>query len=130
MRPDIFKSGTTKYKHEDIEKLLNKENYEIFVVVDSKKVVGHAMCEIQNTRENNNMYPFKIYYLDDFCIDESARSKGYGQKLFDFVKERAKELGCYEITLNSWAGNEAAECFYKKMGLSPKVVTLEYILNK
>ena len=28
----------------------------------------------------------------------------------------AKRLGCYEVTLNVWAGNTSAEKFYEKMG--------------
>ena len=40
--------------------------------------------------------------------------------LFEYVKGEAKRLGCYEVTLNVWAGNTSAEKFYEKMGLKPK----------
>lgn len=51
-----------------------------------------------------------------------------GEKLFVHVKEEAKRLGCYEVTLNVWAGNTSAEKFYEKMGLKTKEQQMEYIL--
>lgn len=48
--------------------------------------------------------------------------------MFVHVKEEAKRLGCYEVTLNVWAGNTSAEKFYEKMGLKTKEQQMEYIL--
>ena len=45
-----------------------------------------------------------------------------------YVKQQAKELGCYEVTLNVWAGNTPAEHFYEKMGMKTKERQMEYIL--
>lgn len=39
---------------------------------------------------------------------------------FEYVKSEAKQLGCYEVTLNVWAGNTPAEKFYEKMGMQNK----------
>ena len=46
--------------------------------------------------------------------------------IFNYLKEEAKRLGYEEITLNSWEGNEAANAFYKKMGLKVRSSILEY----
>ena len=46
----------------------------------------------------------------------------------DYVKQQAKALGCYEVTLNVWAGNTSAEHFYEKMGMKTKERQMEYIL--
>ena len=43
-------------------------------------------------------------------------------------KQQAKEQGCYEVTLNVWAGNTSAEHFYEKMGMKTKERQMEYIL--
>ena len=51
-----------------------------------------------------------------------------GESLFEYVKQQAKELGCYEVTLNVWAGNTPAEHFYEKMGMKTKERQMEYIL--
>ena len=44
----------------------------------------------------------------------------------DSVKH--KRMGCYEVTLNVWAGNTSAEKFYEKMGMKTKERQMEYIL--
>ena len=51
-----------------------------------------------------------------------------GELLFEYVKNEAKHLGCYEVTLNVWSGNTSAEKFYEKMGLKTKERQMEYIL--
>ena len=53
---------------------------------------------------------------------------GIGESLFEYVKSEAKQLGCYEVTLNVWAGNTPAEKFYEKMGMRTKERQMEYIL--
>ena len=127
IRPDIFKSGKTKYtKEELVDKIKNDL---IFVAEEDKKVIAHLFLELQTTENNNNMKPLKILYIDDICVDQEYTNGGVGSKLFDFVKEKAKELNCYEITLHLWEGNEAAEKFYFKQGMKVKSKTLEYIIK-
>ena len=52
-----------------------------------------------------------------------------GERLFEYVKNEAKRMGCYEVTLNVWAGNTSAEKFYEKMGMKTKERQMEYILE-
>ena len=126
-RPDIFQSGTTKYTKEQLADKIEKEM--IFVAVDQEKVIGHLFLELQSTETNNNMKPLKILYIDDICVDKDHTNSGVGSKLFDFVKEKAKDLDCYEITLNLWEGNEVAEKFYLNKGFKTKSKILEYIIK-
>lgn len=67
-------------------------------------------------------------FIDDLCVDEHARGMRVGEQLFTYVKEEAKRLGCYEVTLNVWEGNDSARGFYERMGLKPKETQMEYIL--
>ena len=60
--------------------------------------------------------------------DVQARGQHIGESLFEYVKQQAKEQGCYEVTLNVWAGNTSAEHFYEKMGMKTKERQMEYIL--
>ena len=61
-------------------------------------------------------------------MDESERGKKVGRQLFEYVKEEARRLGCYEVSLNVWEGNDAARKFYEKMGMKPKETQMEIIL--
>ena len=65
---------------------------------------------------------------DILCIDQEARGQHIGESLFEYVKNEAKQLGCYEVTLNVWTGNTSAEKFYEKMGMRTKERQMEYIL--
>ena len=127
MRPDIFQSGKTKYTKEVLKRKI--ENEMIYVAEEDKKVIGHLFLELQSTENNNNMKPLKILYIDDICVDKNHTNGGVGSKLFDFVKEKAKDLGCYEITLNFWEGNKNAEKFYLNKGFKTKSKILEYIIK-
>lgn len=129
IRPDIFIPGTTKYTHEELAEMFTDENRRIYVAADENdNVIGYAFCEIrQNRREN--MVPFKSFYIDDFCVDAAARGSHVGQTLFEHVKREAAAMGCYEISLNVWSGNDTARKFYDKMGFTEKSATMEYILQ-
>ena len=70
----------------------------------------------------------KTLYIDDICVDETARGKHIGQALYEFVRDYARSIGCYNITLNVWEGNDAAFSFYKSMGMQVQKTGMESIL--
>ena len=129
IRPDIFISGTTKYTRSDLlEKLANDEE-PIYVAVDENdEVMGYAFCALKQQPFSTNMVPFKSLYIDDLCVDSNYRGQHIGEQLFEHVKAEAKRLGCYEVTLAVWAGNDGAEKFYEKIGMKTKERMMEYIL--
>ena len=128
IRPDIFQTGTTKYTENEVEGLIKSESRRTYVAVDDNDVlIGFALCEVRNIA-SHNMVPRKEMHIDDICVDGSARGQHIGSQLFDHVKREAKKLGCYEITLNVWEGNNSAKAFYDKMQMKPKSTTMELIL--
>ena len=129
IRPDIFIPGTTKYTADELTELLKNAEKPIYVAADEDDVcMGYAFCQLQEQPFSNNMVQFKSLFIDDLCVDKNTRGQHIGEKLFEHVKSEAKRLGCYEVTLNVWAGNTSAEKFYEKMGLKTKERQLEYIL--
>ena len=86
------------------------------------------MCEIRIP--TSNMYPNKIFHLDDLCVDEKYRHQGIGEALYKMVVNEVKEQDCYEVTLNAWPGNEAAIKFYEKMGMKTRSIIMEDIIKK
>ena len=129
IRPDIFIPGTTKYTVEELTELLKNKEKPIYVAVNESDVcVGYAFCQLQKQPFSNNMVQFKSLFIDDLCVDQEARGQHIGESLFEYVKSEAKQLGCYEVTLNVWAGNISAEKFYEKMGMFVKETQMETIL--
>jgi ribosomal protein S18 acetylase RimI-like enzyme len=127
-RPDIFISGTTKYTHDELKTMVEDDTNPIYVAVDADDiVVGYAFCQLKQPH-SNCMAEHKTLYIDDLCVDEKARGQHVGESLFEYVKEEAKKIGCSAITLNVWRGNDSAECFYEKMGMSIRSKTMEFLL--
>ena len=105
IRPDVFIPGTTKYTDSELKELLEQEDKPIYVAAGEDDVcMGYAFCQLK------------------------TRGQHIGESLFEYVKQQAKKLGCYEVTLNVWAGNTSAESFYEKMGMKTKERQMEYIL--
>ena len=98
------------------------------VVEENGEVLGYAFCVITQHINNNILTDIKSLYIDDLCVDENARGKHIGTELYNYVLDYAKEIGCYNITLNVWSLNESAMKFYEKCGLNPQKTTLEKIL--
>ena len=129
IRPDLFKPYTTKYNEQELEDLLNDDSKPIFVY-DDGDVLGHAFCQINEVRNHALLQNVKTLYIDDICVDEQARGKHIGKALYEFVRDYAQSIGCYNITLNVWEGNDSAYCLYKNMGMKVQKTGMEVILEK
>lgn len=127
LRPDIFKIGT-KYNKDELINLLNDEKCKIFVYVEDDKVLGYAFTFIKQEKDDNILTPIKSLYIDDLCVDNKYHRKQIGTKLFNYVSKYAKEIGCYNLTLNVYYDNKEALEFYKKVGLNIQKIGMEKIL--
>ena len=121
LRPDLFKPHTTKYNEQELTSLLKDENKPIFVYVD--------FCQVSEVKDNQLLEDIKTLYIDDICVDENARGKHIGKALYEHVRNYAESIGCNNITLNVWEGNDPAWHFYKDMGMQVQKTTMEIILK-
>ena len=129
IRPDIFVPGTTKYNKDDLSRMFADDQRPVYVATDPEdRVVGYAFCQLQEPPFASTMIPRRIMFIDDLCVDEAARGSHIATSLFEFVKAEAAKLGCYEITLNVWEGNDGALKFYQAMGMKPKETQMEFII--
>ena len=127
IRPDIFKPGLRKYDDAALREILKDESRPIFVYDEGEGTVGYAFCEMQNYGDAN-LQKRKTLYIDDLCVDERARGKGIGRRLYLHVCEWARAQGCYDLTLNVWEGNDGARRFYESMGMRVLKTGMETIL--
>ena len=128
IRPDLFKPHTTKYNELELEALLDDEDKPIFVF-DDAMVLGYAFCQVSEVKGTQLLEDIKTLYIDDICVDENARGKHVGKALYEYVRDYAKSIGCNNITLNVWEGNDAALQFYRNMGMKVQKTTMEIILD-
>ena len=127
-RPDLFKGPATKYTAEELKEILPCEETPVFVCTDEKdRVLGHGFC-IMEQYGGQLMTEHTTLYIDDICVDETARGRGVGRALYEHILAFARQRGCYNVTLNVWSCNPGAMAFYEKLGLTPYKVGMEKIL--
>lgn len=125
-RPDIFRNGSTKYNEKDIIEILNDSSKPIFVYQINENVVGYIFCIIKRIKNNSNYNDLDYLFIDDICVKEEYRGQNIGSKLYNYIKEFAKENNLKSIRLNVWNFNENAFKFYQKNGMK----ILEYIMEE
>jgi ribosomal protein S18 acetylase RimI-like enzyme len=124
-RPDLFRGPATKYSADELKEILADEKTPVFVCTDEKdRVLGHGFCILQHSG-GRLMVEHTTLYIDDICVDETARGQGVGRALYEYILDYARTKGCYNVTLNVWNCNPGAMAFYEKLGLVPYRVGME-----
>jgi len=101
-----------------------KNGYKLAFIEDKDQVVSVAGFRIAETLAWG-----KFMYVDDLVTDEDQRSKGYGDKLIDWLMEYAKENQCQEFHLDSAVQRFSAHRFYFRKGLTISCYHFEHILE-
>ena len=128
IRPDIFKRDGVKYTEPDLMELLRDETRPVWCAVEDGAFLGYCFCKWKEYRDSSVSTDRKELYIDDLCVDESARGKGVATALFRYVTDIAKKEGAKFITLNVWEGNSALR-FYENMGMKPRKVFMDFPLE-
>ena len=128
IRPDLFADGERKYTQAELCDILRDADRPVLAAYRDGILIGYAFCIRQ--KNDGNMVPHTTLYLDDLCVDEACRGQHVGSALYEYVKDFAREQGCYNLTLNVWALNEGARRFYEKCGLRPQKIGMETILRE
>ena len=130
IRPDIFISGTTKYTIEELEQIIDDPNRPIIVATnENDEVIGYGFC-IYEYINQPSMFPSKMIYIDDICIDPTYQHQHVATKIFDAIKQLAIDNNYDSITLNVWEGNDSDKHFYEKMGMKIRKTNMEIMLKK
>lgn len=89
-----------------------QQGYMLAYVIDKKHIVSVA-----GFRFMENLFLGKFMYIDDLITDANSRSKGYGDKLIDFLVSYAKTHGCKAVDLDSGVHRFDAHRFYMRKGM-------------
>lgn len=128
-RPDLFMSGGTKYTDDELRGIIADDERPIFVAVDEgENVLGYAFCVYEDYAGDTVRTPIRTLYVDDICVDETARGMHVGTALYEHVIAFARAEGFYNVTLNVWSCNPGAQRFYEAMGMKPYKVGMEQVL--
>lgn len=69
-------------------------------------------CAVAGYRLIENLASGRVLYVDDLVTDANRRSEGHGERLFGWLIERAGELGCNTLELDSGVQRHGAHRFY------------------
>lgn len=144
-RPDLFRGdggpdgrGGRKYDDAELTALLADDERPVFVAVaeDAERrkgmpddgVLGYMFGIFQRHQGDNILADVTTLYIDDLCVDESARGLGVGSRLYRRTLDFARTAGCHNVTLNVWSCNPGAVKFYERMGLTPYKIGMEQLL--
>jgi GNAT superfamily N-acetyltransferase len=81
-----------------------------FVGEDIRAVAGYRTLEM--------LYCGRILSIDDLVTAEDFRSHGLGKLLLNWLKDRALQLGCFRVHLDSRLVRAEAHRFYQREGFS------------
>ena len=88
-----------------------------------EKESGYTLAFVEDTdvvrsvagfRISESLFYGRFLYVDDLVTDEASRSKGYGERLFDWLVQRAREKNCEAVALDSGVQRFGAHRFYLK----------------
>ena len=86
--------------------------YNLFVAESNNKIIGIAITFFRySTWKGKNLY------IEDLVVSENFRRRGIGLKIFEKVKEFAKDSSCVGISLQVLDWNKTGINFYKKLNM-------------
>jgi len=92
-----------------------KEGYQLAFVESDGEI-----CAVAGYRFLASLFSGNFLYVDDLVTSESARSRGFGGQLLDWLIEEARKKGCDNLELDSGVQRFDAHRFYfsKRMSIS------------
>ena len=118
-------AGGIKYTDAEILEIIADDQRPVYVFAPEGQVLGYVFCVFEETNETDSLRPVRTLYIDDLCVDETARGQHIGQRLYDRAVRLARDSGCARVTLHAWNFNEKAFGFYRKLGMAPLYTTME-----
>ena len=97
----------------DTVRHMETEGYKLAYLEDEGEVVAVAGYRIYT-----NLILGKNLYVDDLVTTRRVRSKGYGEKLIKWLREKAAENDCRFWHLDSGTERSRAHKFYVSQGFT------------
>ena len=121
-RPDIYRMPEELFPEERFSDLISKR--ELYVAKLDGAVVGYVMTtmRVQDTPE---LVKRKVFYIQQFCVDEDLRGHGIGTQMMTELRVLAKAFGCTDMQLNVYPQNDAAVSFYQKCGFMIQNINMQ-----
>ncbi len=119
LAPNYFRAG----EHTVLEwrSWLEDATAAVFVADAGEKplAAGLVVVRMYDTPQAPTMVPRRRGHVEVVVVAARHRRCGVGQRLMDAAAAWARARGAVELVLTTWAGNEAADAFYRRLGYQP-----------
>lgn len=121
-RPDIYQMAEELYPEERFTAAVKAR--ELYVARLGGVVVGYAAVKIRDF-DWSGMVRRRVMFLDEICVEQSARNQGIGREMMEEIRILAKAFGCTDLQLNVNAHNDHAVGFYQKCGFMIQSISMQ-----
>lgn len=104
-----LRTDLTEDSYLELLAVMRKEGYQLFALYDEEKVVS-----LVGLSWRTNFYNKKHIYIYDLVTDAAGRSRGYGERLLNFIHSWGKENGAEYVALESGIHRNDAHRFYEE----------------
>lgn len=102
----------SQFNNDSFNKVINSPHNYIYIAVENEEIIGFVTFSIRNVVR----YPKPIAELDELFVSAAHRKKGLGKLFMQTVEEKAKELDCYRLYIESSYRHKSAHSFYESIG--------------
>ncbi|NKL37765.1 GNAT family N-acetyltransferase [Rhizobium leguminosarum bv. viciae] len=106
------------------------ENCRTFVLGKNDQLIGINAVRIVDLSEHPRSRYRKMAFIMALGVEDIERRRGYGAALFDHMRKWLSEEEVDLISLNVSASNEAAQAFFRRMGLAARSVQMDQSLKR
>lgn len=114
--PDIFRSVEVAAPEEYFAGMVTGGESCILLAEREGEIVGYATLRLHHATLDI-MVPHTVAEISNFGVSEACRRMGVGRLLLEVCRERAKEMGAWDLNLSCWEANQGAMRFYESMGM-------------
>lgn len=107
--------GENRYSNHDkdsFNKVINNPKSFIFLAEDKGNLIGFATFSLRDVVR----FPKPIAELDEMYVLDKYQQKGIGKQLMKTIEDKARELSCYRIYIESSYDRQSAHKFYEALG--------------
>jgi GNAT superfamily N-acetyltransferase len=113
-RPPVTNRNRARAKDVYNSQLTDPDTSHLVAVTDRDRVIG--FCSLHFRTRLNEESPQA--WIPDLFVDEGERGRGVARALLSEAERRARERGCYEVTLESSQHRKEAHLLYVGAGMT------------